>query len=71
MPAIERVINLSIISEEKHGEGLHRSPRDLGKAISHGEQAREGLSNPDGESHKVAMAQRALKAVLAEVEDGL
>ena len=65
-PALIQVINHFISNEAKYGEGLHCTSKDIHKAKTHAESAIQGLHNPDGCSHAVAAASRALKAVLLE-----
>jgi hypothetical protein len=67
-PAIDLVIDLFIENEKKYGEGIKLDKQDILKAAGHAISAARGLNNPDGQSHSVAAASRALKAVLGELE---
>lgn len=67
-PAIDKVVDLLIANEPKYGEGIKLDSQDIIKAASHSISSYRGQVNPDGETHAVAAASRALKAVLGEVQ---
>jgi len=69
-PAIKAVIAHFITNEQKYGVGLHLSDKDIQKALTHAQSAVNGEHNPDGVTHAVATASRALKAVLLEQMNG-
>ncbi len=69
MPALIQVIELFEICEKKYGNGIKLTNKDKRKTVTHSVKSLIGMHNQDGKSHAVATASRALKAVLAEVED--
>lgn len=71
VPAIEQAIEHFMEMESKHGEGIFLHDDDLLKAAGHAISAYRGLDNEDGSTHAVALLSRAIKAVLAEVDNGL
>jgi len=66
-PAIDQVIDHFIRCEDQHGAGLALSDNDIRKASSHASRHLMKEVNPDGCSHIVAAASRAMKAVLFEL----
>ena len=68
-PAIDKMIDLLILSETKHCEGIKHRPTDALRAARHTLSSQLGECNPDGESHAVAALVGAAKVVLKEIED--
>lgn len=66
-PAMDEIIAHFIRNEEQHGEGLTFNDNDIRKTYSHASMHLMKEVNPDGCSHVVAAASRALKAVLFEL----
>lgn len=65
-PAVEAAIDLFVISEHKHTEGIVSRPQDALCCAGHAISSERGQHNPDGKSHAVAALNGAIKMVLRE-----
>ena len=68
MPAVEECAELLVMSEAKHGAGIHLSDNDALCAAGHAISSMRGQANPDGKSHATATMTRGAMMVLRELD---